>query len=123
MIVLGTSDFAAVMTMTSKDPIGLSSFIAPTIVQFLGDRSLVRFGATSKYHKAVMLVEVERRRKQIVAVEAEVAQLLAPRPDAVPTSMNIITATKLVECTRLLIDDELDFHDKIGKRDELLIDS
>ena len=52
----------------------------------------------------------------------EVAQLVAPRPDAVPTRMNIITATKLVECTRRLIDDELDFHDKIGKR-ELIIDN
>ena len=50
----------------------------------------------------------------IAAVVVEVAQLVAPRPDAVPTRMNIITATKLVECTRRLIDDELDFHDKIG---------
>jgi hypothetical protein len=104
------------------DPFGLSSFIAPAIVQFLGVRSLVRFGATSKFHKGVLLGEVERRRKQIVAVEAEVAQLLASRPDAVPTRMNVIAATKLVECTRRLIDDELDFHDKIGKR-ELIIDN
>jgi hypothetical protein len=107
--------------MTSMDPFGLSSFIAPTIVQFLGVRSLVRFGATSKLHKGVLLGEVERRRTCIVAVEAEVAQLLASRPDAVPTRMNIIMATNLVECTRRLIDDELDFHDKIGRR-ELFID-
>ncbi len=52
------------------------------------------------------------------AVEAKVAQLVA----AVPTCRNIITATKLVECTRRFIDDELDFHDKIGKR-ELFIDN
>jgi hypothetical protein len=96
------------------DLFGFSSFIAPTIVQFLGVRSLVRFGITSKYHKAVMLGEVERRRKQIVAVEVEVAKLIAPRPDAVPTRMNVIAATKLVECTRCLIDDELEFHHKIG---------
>jgi len=93
----------------------LSSFIAPAIVQFLGVRSLVRFGATSKFHMAVMLEEVERRRKQIVAVEVEVAKLIAPRPDnAVPTRTNIIEATNLVECTRRLIDDELEFHHKIG---------
>jgi len=47
----------------SKDPFGLSSFIAPSIVQYLGVRSLVRFGATSKFHKAVVLGEVERRKK------------------------------------------------------------
>jgi hypothetical protein len=93
-------------------------FIAPTIVQFLGVRSLVCFGATSKFHKSVLLGEVERRRTCIVAVEAEVAKLVT----AVPTRMDIITATKLVECTRRLIDDELDFHDKIGKR-ELIIDN
>jgi hypothetical protein len=68
-----------------------------------------------------MLEEIERRRTCIVAAEAEVAQLLAPRPDAVLTRMNVIAATKLVECTRRLIDDELDFHDKIGRR-ELFID-
>jgi hypothetical protein len=61
-----------------------------------------------------MLEEVERRRKQIVAAEVEVAKLLAPRPDAVPTRMNVIAATKLVECTRRIIDDELEFHHKIG---------
>jgi hypothetical protein len=103
--------------MTSMDPFGLSSFIAPTIVQFLGVRSLVCFGATCKFHKVVLLGEVERRRTCIVAVEAEVAQLVA----AVPTRMNIIMATNLVECTRRLIDDELNFHDKIGRR-ELFID-
>jgi hypothetical protein len=102
----------------SKDPFGLSSFIAPSIVQYLGVRSLCRFGATSKFHKAVVLGEVERRKKCIAVVEAEVAQLVA----AVPTRMNIITATKLVECTRRLIDDEFDFHDKIGRR-ELIIDN
>jgi hypothetical protein len=64
---------------------------------------------------AVMLEEVERRRKQIVAVEVEVAKLIAPRPDnAVSTRMDIIEATNLVECTRRLIDDELEFHHKIG---------
>ena len=42
------------------------------------------------------------------------AQLITPRPDGVPTRMNIIPATKLVECTRRLIDDELEFHHKIG---------
>ena len=46
------------------------------------------------------------------------AQLVA----AVPTRIKIITATKLVECTRRLIDDELEFHDKIGRR-ELIIDN
>ena len=104
-------------TMTTR-MFGLSSFIAPTIVQFLGVRSLIRFGATCRCHNTVSLGEVERRRTCIVAVEAEVAKLVA----AVPTRMNIITATKLVECTRRLIDDELDFHDKIGKR-ELIIDN
>jgi hypothetical protein len=69
-----------------------------------------------------MLGEVERRRKQIVAAEAEVAQLLAPRPDAVPTRMNVIAATNLVECTRRLIDDELEFHHKIGSG-EFVIDN
>ena len=101
----------------------LSSFIAPAIVQFLGVRSLVRFGATNKFHMAVMLGEVERRRKQIVAVEVEVAKLIAPRPDnAVSTRMDIIEATNLVECTRRLIDDELEFHHKIGSG-EIVISS
>jgi len=104
------------------DLFGISSFIAPTIVQFLGVRSLIRFGITCKYHKVVMLGEVERRRKQIVAVEVEVAKLIAPRPDAVPTRMNVIAATNLVECTRRLIDDELEFHHKIGSG-EFVIDN
>ena len=50
------------------------------------------------------------------------AQLITPRPDGVPTRMNIIPATKLVECTRRLIDDELEFHHKIGSG-EIVIDN
>ena len=57
--------------MTGKDPFGLSSFITPTIVKFLGNRSLVRFGATSEFHKGVMLGEVERRRMCIVCCRGQ----------------------------------------------------
>jgi len=93
--------------------LSLADFIAPTIVQFLGVRSLVRFGDTCSLHGAVVSREVQRRRGVIAATEAEVARLVASADSAEPTRENITTAMELADQGRRLIDDEIELHEKI----------
>ena len=56
---------------------GLANFIAPMVVQFLGVRSLISFGATSKSQQTTMAHEVERRKARIADIEVEVTRLMA----------------------------------------------
>lgn len=93
--------------------LSIADFIAPTVVQFLGVRSLVRFGDTCSLHGAVVSREVQRRRGVIAATEAEVARLVASADSAEPTRENITTALELVDQGRRLIDDEIELHEKI----------
>ena len=51
--------------------------IGEEVVRFLGVRSLISFGATSKAHRIVMEKEIERRKAYIAQVEVEVTQLMA----------------------------------------------
>jgi len=55
---------------------GMCDFIAPIVVEFLGVLSLVRFGATSKSHRVVVLNEVMRRRKVVALIEEDVSNLI-----------------------------------------------
>ena len=50
---------------------------APLVVQFLGVRSLVTYGATSTSNLIVMKNEIERRKAVIVKTEYDVAKLMA----------------------------------------------
>ena len=67
------------LVATTKDDchFELADFIAPMVVQFLGVRSLVSFGATSKSHRAALANEVDRRKACIAEVEVEVTNLMA----------------------------------------------
>lgn len=56
---------------------GLANYIAPMVVKFLGVRSLVSFGATSKCQRGTMQNEVHRRKECIAEVEVEVTRLMA----------------------------------------------
>jgi hypothetical protein len=50
----------------------------PSVVQYLGVRSLLSFASTSKFLRAVVSRETERRKTCIVEIEAEVKRLLVP---------------------------------------------
>ena len=56
---------------------GLADYISSMVVQFLGVRSLVSFGATGKSHRETMQNEVKRRKECIAEVEVEVTRLMA----------------------------------------------
>jgi hypothetical protein len=56
---------------------GLADYISSMVVQFLGVRSLVSFGATSKSQRKTMRNEIKRRKKCIAEVEVEVTRLMA----------------------------------------------
>jgi hypothetical protein len=56
---------------------GLADYISSMVVQFLGVRSLVSFGATGKSQRKTMQNEVERRKAYIADVEVEVTGLMA----------------------------------------------
>ena len=86
----------------------LHDFIASTVVQFLGVRSLVRFGATCKSHGVVVSREVVRRKKRITTIEVEVIRLMDSR-SAAPPRENVIVATELATRGKLLIDDEIEW--------------
>ena len=55
----------------------LLDVIGEEVVRFLGVRSLISFGATSRAYRIVMEKEVERRKAYISQVEVEVTQLMA----------------------------------------------
>ena len=66
-----------------------SDVIAENVVRFLGVRSLVSFGATSKSHRVAMEEEVERRKRRIAATEVEVARLMAAQQQTATLSAYI----------------------------------
>ena len=59
------------------NPFDNSNVIAENVLRFLGVRSLVAFGATSKSHRIAMTGEVEYRKKVIADTEIEVARLMS----------------------------------------------
>jgi hypothetical protein len=95
----------------SKNGLALSDFIAHAVVQFLGVRSLVRFGAACKSHAPVVSREVERRKGCIARAQNEVMRLTMrglerQSPPGVPTRQCISTARKIVQNADRLIYDE-----------------
>ena len=61
---------------TGLSGFNLADFIAPEIARYLGVRSLVRFGATSKYNFAVMTDEIYCRKKCVADIENVVMSLM-----------------------------------------------
>ena len=82
------------------------------VVQYLGTRSLVRFGAVAKSHGKIVSAEVDRRKKIVADIEHQVKTLLGP-PDGIHLRKNVLRASVLVEEARMFIDDEVNLHDKI----------
>ena len=75
---LNLSDCCYLVATTKDDcHFELADFISSMVVQFLGVRSLVAFGATSKSHRAALANEVDRRKACIAEVEVEVTRLMA----------------------------------------------
>lgn len=64
------------LTSRLETPFVLCNFIVPTVLEYVGVRSLVRFGATSKSHKEMVLNEVIRRRKVVALIEEDVSSLI-----------------------------------------------
>ncbi|KAL3788152.1 hypothetical protein ACHAW5_006600 [Stephanodiscus triporus] len=98
---------------TASDGLARADFIAPEVVQFLGVRSLVRFGAACKYHALVVSKEVERRKKCIADIEDEVVRLMsATTPLGVPTRTSYSRAAAASAYAMSLIDDEVNILQK-----------
>jgi hypothetical protein len=100
--------------------LALSEFIAPLVVQYLGVRSLVRIGATSKNLRNVVSKEIERRKERVSNVEIAVKRLMTETPVLIdgnvgemimapPTYNNVEAARKLANDAARLIDDEIYF--------------
>ena len=68
----------------------LADFIAPAVVQYLGVRSLVRFSSVCTSYKAVVSNEVDRRKAEIIAIEAKVKELMGAQPENVPARANVV---------------------------------
>lgn len=90
----------------------MGNFISPLVVQYLGTRSLVRFGSAIKSHGTVVSNEVVRRKERIAAIETQVAALLGA-PEDVPLRDNVLRASDLAQEAKTLIDDEVNLHDTI----------
>lgn len=103
--------------MRRKNGFALADFVAPAVAQFLGVRSLVRFGAVCKSHKVAVTKEVTRRKECIADIEDKVKQLMGSQPESVPTSENVIAARKLSDNAKRMIDDEINFHKKLCTRE------
>jgi hypothetical protein len=63
------------------------SDVIADVVQYLGVRSLVRFGATRKSNRAAVAKEVERRKAHIAEIEDEVTLLMAAQKQ--PTNLTV----------------------------------
>ena len=87
-----------------------ADFIAPELVQYLGVRSLMRFGASCKYHANVASNEVARRRRLVSDIEIEVVRLMGAteEPHGVPTRSAYARAAAASARAMSLIDDEVD---------------
>ena len=105
----------------------VSGFIATAVVQYLGVRSLVRFGVTSKSNKAVVDEEVGRRKEKIADIEKELKVLMGSdhgegiknKDDDLLSSVpikrsNLMEALKLSNHALRMIDDEIDFQRRLG---------
>ena len=88
------------------------NLISRECLQYLGTRSLVRFGAASKSHGGAVSDEVKRRKARIAAIETEVKALLGS-PDDVPPRADVMKARALAAEAKIWIDDEVNLHDKI----------
>ena len=92
---LNLSDCCYLMATTKDDcHFELADFISSMVVKFLGVRSLVAFGATSKSHRAALANEVDRRKACIAEVEVEVTRLRHQRNNPLnypPTSIESFT--------------------------------
>mmetsp|Transcript_10726 Transcript_10726/g.16328 ORF Transcript_10726/g.16328 Transcript_10726/m.16328 type:complete len:346 (+) Transcript_10726:85-1122(+) len=116
-----------IMIMGSSSSADVSGVIATAAVQYLGVRSLVRFGVTSKSNKAVVEQEIVRRKGTIADIERELKVLMgsdhgkAMREDEFPsipmTRSNMMKALKLSNHALRLIDDEIDFQTKLGTQE------
>lgn len=88
----------------------LADFVGPEVVQYLGVRSLVRFGASCKYHASVVSREVDRRKTRVADIEDEVVRLMADtrlQPSGVPTRVAYSRAAAASAYAMSLIDDEV----------------
>jgi hypothetical protein len=63
--------------------LAIADFIAPTVVQFLGVQSLLRFGATCKAYQVVVSSEVLRRKDYIADITFAVPWLLTNQKQSV----------------------------------------
>ena len=63
--------------------LAIADFIAPTVAQFLGVQSLLRFGATCKAYHVVVSREIVRRKESIAEIGEEVARLLTSQKQSV----------------------------------------
>ena len=123
-------------TGNNGSPLDASGFIATAVVQFLGVRSLVRFGATNQSNKAVVYEEVGRRKEKIACIEKELKVLMGAdhgepmrkKDDDIYcvddllssdpiTRSNMEKALKLSNYALSMIDDEIDFQRKLGTRE------
>ena len=94
---------------TGLSGFNLSDFIAPEIAGYLGVRSLVRFGATSKINFAVMTNEIYYRKKCVADIENVVVSLMktVSHPFRTPTRNEYSQASAAATCAMKLIDDEV----------------
>jgi hypothetical protein len=110
-------DWSISSRSASSDESDLPDFIIPTLMEYLGVRSLVRFGSTCKQHGGSLSREIERRRACVADVEVEVARLMKDVESTanddddfidLPTRANIIAAKTMARHALRYIDDELD---------------
>ena len=91
-----------------------ADFVSSTIVQYLGVRSLVRFGSTCKFHRDVVSKEVERRRVCIAAIEHDATMRLVTQrswSSSIVIALDSVTVARRIARDSLrLIDDEIGFH-------------
>jgi len=94
---------------TGLSGFNLADFIAPEIARYLGVRSLVRFGATSKYNFAVMTDEIYCRKKCVADIENVVMSLMmtVSHPFRTPTRNEYSKASAAATYAMKLIDDEV----------------
>lgn len=93
---------------TGLNDFNIANFIAPKVARYLGVRSLVRFGASSKYNFTVMTNEIECRKKDIANIEVFVVRLLnVSNPFHVPSKFEYSIASEAATYAMNLIDDEV----------------
>lgn len=107
-----SEDGSSPATAPRHNGLANADFIAPVVVQYLGVRSLMRFGASCRYHASVTSNEVERRRRLVARIEAEVVRLMGVAddgtPHGAPTRGGYARAAEASARAMRLIDDEVD---------------